>query len=353
MTERKMENSRSIAAQAFSRIEALGLRSDPSTFEVFYTYFAGTKPQLVRELDGVVSLKGSTSIQTDVDALYARLFNKKADADDVEEAGDRLTEVLTTAISSIAEAVDQTGEAYLEIDNARRGLDTRNPKSIYLFAERLVAATVRIQDGNQALQGRLKASRTEIETLRNDLEAARENSVRDALTEVFNRRYFDDKVASIVASGKRRPTSLLMIDIDYFKDFNDRLGHLMGDQVLRMVANCLQTCAPQGQTVARYGGEEFAIVLEDTPLEEAAEFADLVRRTIQSRDIRKKSSGDLLGRLTVSIGVSTLRPGDSREAWISRADKALYRSKRNGRNRVLCEDDERDVNQSPALRAVG
>lgn len=353
MTERKMENSRNIAAQAFSRIEALGLRSDPPTFEVFYTYFSGTNPQLVRELDAVMSLKNADSIQTEVDSLHGRLLTTKAETDDVEEAGDRLTEVLTTAISSIAEAVDQTGEAYLEIDNARRGLDPRNPKSIYLFAEKLVAATVRIQEGNQALQGRLKASRNEIETLRSDLHAARENSVRDALTEIFNRRYFDEKVASLVASGKRRPASLLMIDIDYFKDFNDRLGHQMGDQVLRMVANCLQTCAPQGQTVARYGGEEFAIVLEGTPLEEAAEFADLVRRTIQSRDIRKKSSGDLLGRLTVSIGVSTLRPIDSLETWIGRADKALYRSKRNGRNRVMCEDDERDLNHSPALRAVG
>lgn len=351
MTERKLDTSRAIAAKAFGRIEALGLRSDPTTFEVFYTHFAGTMPQLSAELDQLL-VAGAAS-QGSVDAIHARLLDSGAKADDVDEAGDRLTEVLTNAIASIAEAAGQTGEAYTEIDRARLSLDPKNPKSIYTFAETLVAATTRIQNGNQALQARLQASRTEIETLRDDLRAAQENSVRDALTDVYNRRYFDEKISSLVSSSKRGQACLLMVDIDHFKSFNDRLGHQMGDQVLRIVAGSLKSCVGGHQTVARYGGEEFSIVLENTPLEEGAEIAERVRRTIQSRDIKKKSTGEFLGRLTVSIGVAALQPIDSLETWIGRADKALYRSKRNGRNRVMCEDEDKVADSEVRLLATG
>jgi diguanylate cyclase len=351
MIERKLD-SRAIANRAFARIEALGLRSDPSTFEVFYTYFAGTAPQLAIDVDGVVALGTAAAIQAEVDAIHNRVFDGGRKTNEVDEAGDRLAEALTSAISSIAEAAGQTGDAFTEIDLARRNLDPKNPKSIYAFTEKLVEATARIQGGNSALQARLEASRSEIETLRDDLRAAREHSVRDALTEVYNRRYFDEKVMGLVSNGKRQqPVSLLLVDIDHFKSFNDRLGHQIGDQVLRMVANCLQSCVSDHHTVARYGGEEFAIVLENTPLEEAAEIADRVRRTIMARDIKKKSTGELLGRLTVSIGVAALQPIDSLETWIGRADEALYRSKRNGRNRVMCEDE--DAARDIPLRAAG
>ncbi|MGY3581824.1 diguanylate cyclase [Bradyrhizobium sp. USDA 4341] len=351
MIERKLDDW-AIANQALARIEALALRPDPGTFEVFYTYFAGTIPQLSSDIDGVLSLRNAPAIQAEVDAIHSRVFSGGRKTDEVDEAGDRLAEALTSAISSIAEAAGQTGDAFTEIDQARRSLDPKNPKSIYAFTEKLVEATARIQSGNSALQARLQASRSEIETLRDDLRAAREHSVRDALTEVYNRRYFDEKVTSLVNNGKRQqPVSLLLVDIDHFKSFNDRLGHQIGDQVLRMVANCLQSCVSDDHTVARYGGEEFAIVLENSPLEEAAEVAERVRRTIMGRDIKKKSTGELLGRLTVSIGVATLQPIDGLETWIGRADEALYRSKRNGRNRVMCEDE--DAVKDVPLRAVG
>lgn len=350
--DHRLDPSRMIASQALKKIEQLGLRWDPRTYEIFYTYFAGTAPQLGSDIDRILADRGTIN-QAELDELHRRvLASVAAKTDEVDVASDRLTALLANAVSSIAEAVGQTGEASTQIARAQKNLDPKNPKSICLFAEELVAATSRIQSSNRALQSRLQDSRTEIQTLQDELHAIREISLRDALTELFNRRYFDEKVAKIVNAQGADPVSLLMIDIDHFKSFNDRLGHPMGDQVLRVVAHELQTSVGKAQTVARYGGEEFAVVLEGVGLDEAAELAEQIRKNIMGRDIKRKSTGALIGRLTVSIGVSMLKQTDDLESWIGRADRALYKSKRNGRNRVICEQDDRAQAGEPLLMAA-
>jgi diguanylate cyclase len=135
------------------------------------------------------------------------------------------------------------------------------------------------------------------------------------------------------------PLSLLMLDIDHFKSFNDNYGHLTGDQVLRLVGISMRQTIKGQDITARYGGEEFAVVLPNTPLRQALTVADHIRRAVMAKELKKKSTGELLGRVTLSVGVSTLQPGDDMDALIGRADACLYAAKRNGRNRVVCEVD--------------
>jgi diguanylate cyclase len=130
-----------------------------------------------------------------------------------------------------------------------------------------------------------------------------------------------------------------MFDIDHFKSFNDSYGHLTGDQVLRLVGMSLKQTIKGQDITARYGGEEFAVVLPNTALRQALTVADHIRRAIMAKELKKKSTGEILGRVTISVGVSILKSDDDTDSLIERADACLYAAKRNGRNRVICEVD--------------
>ncbi len=131
-----------------------------------------------------------------------------------------------------------------------------------------------------------------------------------------------------------------MFDIDHFKSFNDNYGHLTGDQVLRLVGTSLKQIIKGEEIAARYGGEEFVVVLPATPLLKALSIADHIRRMVMGKELKKKSTGEMLGRVTISVGASLLRAEDDVDSLIERADACLYAAKRNGRNRIICETDK-------------
>ena len=176
------------------------------------------------------------------------------------------------------------------------------------IVETLVLATRDMEENNSRLEQSLKASKQEINQLQINLEAVRNESLTDPLTSLANRKYFDqalDKfIAQSVANGE--PMALLLTDIDHFKAFNDTFGHLTGDQVLRLVALAVKQNVKGQDVAARYGGEEFAIILPGTTLRAALTVADHIRRAVMTKELMKRSTGEHLGRVTVSIGVAVL-----------------------------------------------
>ena len=133
--------------------------------------------------------------------------------------------------------------------------------------------------------------------------------------------------------------SLMLTDIDHFKKFNDTYGHLTGDQVLRLVAQAVKQNVKGQDIAARYGGEEFAVILPQTPLRQALTVADHIRRAVVAKELIKRSTGENLGRVTISVGVATLHKSETTQALLERADACLYAAKRSGRNLVVCETD--------------
>src|SRR6516165_8975612 len=162
---------------------------------------------------------------------------------------------------------------------------------------------------NKALEERLALSRTEISELQHSLEAMRVESLTDPLTGLGNRKYFDRMIEVAVqnALANNEPLSLMMFDIDHFKSFNDTYGHLTGDQVLRLVALSIKHNVKGQDIAARFGGEEFAIVLPRTALREATLVADQIRCAVMGKELMKRSTGQHLGRVTLSIGVAAFR----------------------------------------------
>ena len=160
-------------------------------------------------------------------------------------------------------------------------------------------------------------------------EAMRELAMRDQLTSLFNRHYLDRHLPAVIreAVEHRSPLSLILIDLDHFKQINDAYGHRTGDLVLEEVAALLQDRAGEGEIVARIGGEELLVVLPGLGAEAAAEKAESLRREVE--ELRPTGVP-----LTASFGVGTLQEGESYEQLFRRVDKAVYRAKSGGRNRV-------------------
>jgi diguanylate cyclase len=170
-------------------------------------------------------------------------------------------------------------------------------------------------------------------------EAHKKDVLTDALTGVANRRAYEFELTRRIANWNRNQASvsLILLDIDYFKKFNDRYGHQAGDAVLKAVANALQQTIREVDLVARYGGEEFAVVLTEASVQETKIIAERIRSLIESS--RFPFNGLIL-RLTVSVGFSQILPEESVEAFIERADAALYSSKEAGRNCVHYHDGQ-------------
>src|SRR5207302_5222123 len=206
---------------------------------------------------------------------------------------------------------------------------------IEAIVEGLVKSTREMRETNKVLENRLSLSKTEISNLQHSLDAIRAESLTDPLTGLGNRKYFDRAIDTAVmnALANGEPLSLLMFDIDHFKSFNDSYGHLTGDQVLRLVGMSLKQNIKGQDITARYGGEEFAVVLPNTALRQALTVADHIRRAVMAKELKKKSTGEILGRVTISVGVSMLQASEDVDALIDRADACLYAAKRNGRNR--------------------
>ncbi len=180
------------------------------------------------------------------------------------------------------------------------------------------------------------ALQTELESWRARLESL---SLTDPLTEVSNRRHFDQQLEASWRIGRRgrHPVSLLMIDVDHFKKLNDHLGHVEGDRCLVEIARVLRgQLRRDSDLLARYGGEEFAAILPFTPLEGAERVAEAMRRALEDRALAHPTSP--LGRVTVSIGVACAQPGEGSPATlVADADRALYRAKTAGRNQTSAD----------------
>jgi diguanylate cyclase len=140
------------------------------------------------------------------------------------------------------------------------------------------------------------------------------------------------------AGAESQPFCVLVLDIDHFKEVNDTYGHLVGDKVIRRVGTLLSANVKGKDTVARLGGEEFGVLLPDTPLANAERVGQALRHTVETSRLRRTDTGAPLGRVTISIGATVYQPRESLDEFIERADRALYQSKKGGRNRVSVID---------------
>ena len=213
-----------------------------------------------------------------------------------------------------------------------------------MIAQGVPLGFVHLARPGDAVMDRLELVQSAVEQLAMTLhtlslqETLREQSIRDPLTGLFNRRYLEESLAQELARSQRRqrPFSVLMLDVDHFKDFNDRQGHPGGDALLAGMGQVLRSRARAEDIACRYGGEEFTLILPETGSEDACRVAEALRQAVQA--LRVEHMGRELPPVTVSIGVATHHdPVENGEQLVQRADRALYRAKREGRDRVVAD----------------
>jgi diguanylate cyclase len=189
---------------------------------------------------------------------------------------------------------------------------------------------------SRAIEVRLVESSREIEALRLQLELVKVEASTDSLTGISNRKEFDARLAQMAqaADAHGTPLSLIMCDVDLFKRVNDTFGHQTGDQVIRFVATTMDRAKPQGGVVARIGGEEFALLAPNTASDAAMALAEQIRVAVEGKRLVRRQTNIDLGQITVSLGVGQRVHGEDPAQMMQRADDALYRSKKTGRNKV-------------------
>jgi len=199
-----------------------------------------------------------------------------------------------------------------------------------------------IQEKQSSDSRRIESLSKEVSSLRSTLEQVRDASLLDALTGSYNRMAFDEEIKRVMMRSEIiwNPTSLMMCDLDNFKQINDTHGHIVGDRVLKCFIQECKTMFRNDDFISRYGGEEFAIILPGLSLKKAFKRADSFCRILSGKLYLIDSSrpDERIG-FTVSIGVSELRKKDTVEEFIDRADQALYKAKRTGKNRAVSEKE--------------
>lgn len=201
----------------------------------------------------------------------------------------------------------------------------------------VVRITAAMLDRVRIAEEKLECTTREANELREKLEEARDNARRDPLTQLPNRRAFEEAFAAQETIGGSM--CIAVCDIDHFKSVNDRFGHAVGDRVLKVIADALSQCC-RGHLVTRYGGEEFAVLFTNISLPKALQTLEHARATVQAKRYKLRDTDAPLGEITFSAGLTPVVPGEMHQTAFHRADRLLYVAKSAGRNCVQVGEQE-------------
>lgn len=339
----KQDREQAFAKTALALMGGAGVVATPENFELFYAYASGENPAITQVMGAIIDSKRPFTPELLADLRLRCLSGARA-AQTMEALGGNMGTLIDDIMGKLESSARDTAsyKDTLSAATGELGGGERSPADLRKLVDGLIAATRAMELRAKSLEGELQASSQQVNELRNKLADVRKESMTDPLTGISNRKAFDEAlIAATAAASNGEDVTLLLCDIDHFKLFNDTWGHQTGDQVLRLVASCLGENIKGRDTAARYGGEEFAVLLRGTGLQAATLLANQIRGMVETKKLVKKSTGDVLGAITISIGVAQFSPVDNGETVIRRADACLYGAKRHGRNLVVNQSDPR------------
>lgn len=308
----------------------------PLNFRVGYEYVTGSNKKLVAAINGLVDSERDVSTESLWEA-YQQFFVQD------DKALESIRQELRHLIANIQGEFRRSGGDLSSYVNRLSQFSTIlndpiSPEAMSAEVQKVIDDTRTMEQSQQEMESQMSNVLSEVESLRKELEQVKEESLTDALTGLANRRAFDKAIEQHMHSAQEIPSpstfSLMLIDIDHFKQFNDTYGHLVGDKVLRFLSATLSHCLKGKDIAARYGGEEFAVILPQTPLSGADTVAEQIRNSISSIELKDRVNGESYGNVSVSIGIAQYRLNELPDELIQRVDQALYRAKDQGRNRV-------------------
>jgi diguanylate cyclase len=320
--------------EILTRLQRAGIALTAENYAVWQEYHAGTDPKLRRAMD-ILLTNGRVPDQRALNQLYARYCAPERDAAAFRDIARRALATLQDVTGMMGDMQGAATDYGASLRGISAGLAGANAAVLRPLVQRLADDTIDMIAHSEALVRRLDQSTERIAALEQFLTQARQEAATDPLTGLANRRAFDAALMKAAgdAMNTDAPLSVLIGDVDHFKQVNDRFGHDIGDAALRMVAQAITQAVRGRDTASRYGGEEFAVILPDTAQAGAVVVAEHVREAVMRAGLAVPGQDDLLS-VTLSIGISTYDLGEKLAQLVSRADAALYCAKQNGRNRT-------------------
>lgn len=320
----KKNLNRKTAEESLRFLDSHMLDPTPANYSFAYLYVTGANGWLRKTVDGMTD-GGVRLIQKEVDDLMERAPSEASSAASMDAMLDQHQAHLRHQMLSFAElaatAVRDTGEFNKDLEESACKIGGHEELGGVIQA--MIMRTT-------AMEKKLAETCKETERLKHDLDVARDDATRDALTNLPNRRAIDRELEKIAEAGKL--LSVAFCDIDHFKAINDKYGHAVGDRVLKVVAETLaETLNPH--TVGRFGGEEFVVVLPETDAASAFELVERARTALSQRHFRVRDTDEPIGQVTFSAGIAVTETDP--QGALREADDLLYEAKRTGRNKTV------------------
>jgi len=315
---------------------------NPINYTIWYEYYRSKNIPLKRAINEYIEQEKNIT-----DKLFETFFDAYITDQDTKAFKQVQIELIhfISLLSETAPTTDtNTSTFQRSLQNHENQLNSpaisHNPLGII---GKLITETQTTLSSLQSMRQQMNESHTQINELKNKLNQATAETLIDALTGIANRKGLLKAFEHVLIQPKKTSTSisLLMLDIDHFKKVNDTHGHVAGDKVIKFISDTLVTQIKGQDTASRYGGEEFVVLLPNTTLNNAQIIAESIRIKVEKTSFILPNNQLPLGQITISIGVTHYLQNESIESFISRADTALYESKKNGRNRITTYNQER------------
>jgi len=337
--ENELTTSLQIARRAIPEMTQRKVPPTPDNYRVWYEYCIGCNGQLAEKINELISSDSAFTPELNQE-IHENYFGKNKEKKLVEEVQRQTSKILKTILDDILSTNDLASDYANKLKDYSTTLDNATHLSqIQDIIENMIKDTNQMAETTVKMKENFQKATSEAENLREQLNITAREALIDALTGLNNRKAFDKKLRELHRAFEedKTPFSMIMLDIDFFKKFNDKYGHKIGDEVLQFVGSLLYDTLKGRDFPARYGGEEFVILLPATVLDNACIVAEEIRRRMSEKKLKHVKTGKSLGKITASIGVAQIALEDTTDSLLERADKSLYLAKNSGRNNVKSE----------------
>lgn len=311
----------------------------PENYHVWFHHVAGDDQALTTAIEEHIKAKGKFTDDVCADLFRKHILTKYA-SDHLRTVQEDIKSVLRDALTSVAAAGKATGEFSGTLERSVGQLESATDlNAVRNVVQTLAEQSVAMAETARGIQMELQATTQQVQALQRQLEETEEAALIDPLTGLFNRAGLERRLAELERGfhKSKQPFSVVVADVDHFKNFNDTYGHPVGDAVLRLVGKVMKETLKGRDFIARHGGEEFIALLPETRRDGARVVAQKIRESIETQRLRIVKTEQEIPRITMSLGVAEFSDHDTRDTVIERADQALYLAKRSGRNTVKTE----------------
>jgi len=326
-----MTSSGKVSRQALMVLRDLEIPNIPACYHVAYELCEDSSASLKEKME--LNKGEREKVLNDVQNIYYELIAQPQEKE-LKKFSKRFHQLVASTSSSVKQGQKHLADYANYLQDIRPFLEPDSGADVLNITTLLIKETESVRLHAKEMENKLKEANLQIGLLEDKHLQMKQLAHKDSLTGVLNRVGLNEAFTQAEMMSDNFPMAVLVADIDKFKEFNDKYGHLVGDSVLKAVSNNLQKNIKGIDIIARVGGEEFIILLMKTNKKDALKFADKLRLIIEQLRIKKRKSEETIDSCTLSIGIAQLQSDDDVYDVIEKADKAMYKAKKSGRNNV-------------------